>query len=182
MPPEQQLRLTFQPSGRSVYVLPGTKVLEAAARAGMTIDTPCGGKGTCGKCRVQVLEGACDPGDQDRKIFSRAELAEGWRLACQTSVRQESVLLIPESSIFASQHQILTEAQTEEAAEVLPAVRKVYVELPEPTLAEDAADLERLQAALGPLKADVGLLRQLPALLRSNGFKGTAVLTDHRLI
>ena len=182
MPPEQQLRLTFQPSGRSVYVLPGTKVLEAAARAGMTIDTPCGGKGTCGKCRVQVLEGACDPGDQDRKIFSRAELAEGWRLACQTSVCQESVLLIPESSIFASQHQILTEAQTEEAAEVLPAVRKVYVELPEPTLAEDAADLERLQAALGRLKVDVGLLRQLPGLLRSSGFKGTAVLTDHQLI
>ena len=65
---------------------------------------------------------------------------------------------------------------------MLPAVRKVYVELPEPTLTEDAADLERLQDALGRLKADVQLLRKLPRLLRDGDFKGTAVLTDHRLI
>ena len=179
---DQQVRVTFQPSGRSVFVLPNTMVLEVAGRGGLTLDTPCGGKGTCGKCRVQLVDGACEPGDRDREIFSEAELADGWRLACQTAVCKECVIRVPESSLFASQHQIFVEAQAEEAEDVLPAVRKVYVELPEPTLTEDAADLERLQDALGRLKADVQLLRKLPRLLRDGDFKGTAVLTDHRLI
>ena len=47
---EQQIRITFQLSGRSVFVLFGTKIIEAAARTGLTINTPCGGAGTCGKC------------------------------------------------------------------------------------------------------------------------------------
>ena len=179
---DQQVRVTFQPNGRSVYVLPDTMVLEAAGRAGLTLDTPCGGQGTCGKCRVQVLGGLCAPGRRDTEIFSKEELDEGWRLACQTGICGECVIRVPESSLFASQHQILAEAQGKEAEEIHPAVRKIYVELPQPTLVEDTADLERLQSALGRLKADLQLLRKLPRLLRDGGFKGTAVLTDHRLI
>ena len=58
---EQQFRITFQPSGRSVFVLPGTKIIEAAARAGLTINTPCGGAGTCGKCQVKITTGIEEP-------------------------------------------------------------------------------------------------------------------------
>ena len=179
---EQQVRVTFEPNGRAVYVLPGTMIVEAAGRAGLTLDTPCGGQGTCGKCRVQITRGACPATDHDREVFSDEELADGWRLACQTSICQECVVQVPDSSLFASHHQILIEVQTAEAEDVLPAVRKVYVELPEPTLAAAAADLERLEDALGPLKADLPLLRKLPRVLRDNDYKGTAVLTDHRLI
>ena len=49
---EQQFRITFQPSGRSVFVLLETKIIEAAGRAGMNINMPCGGQGTCGKYRI----------------------------------------------------------------------------------------------------------------------------------
>ena len=49
---ESQLKITFQPNGRSVFVLRGTTILEAAARAGMVIETPCGGAGI--RMRVQV--------------------------------------------------------------------------------------------------------------------------------
>ena len=41
-----EISVTFQPSGRTVYVLPGTVLLEAAAQAGLAIQTPCGGAGT----------------------------------------------------------------------------------------------------------------------------------------
>ena len=50
-----ELKVTFQPSGRSVYVLPGTTIMEAAGRAGIILQTPCGGKGTCGKCQVKIM-------------------------------------------------------------------------------------------------------------------------------
>ncbi len=183
MPNDVQVRVTFQPNGRSVYVLPGTKILEAAARAGLTLDTPCGGQGTCGKCRVQFTAGACPPRDTETRTFTPEQIDQGWRLACQTCICHEAVVHVPESSLFASQHQILTEAQTDQAADVLPAIHKHYVELPDPTLASDAADLERLAEHLhSPLRTDLSLLRELPGLLREGGFKGTAVLGDHQLV
>jgi len=179
---ETQVRVTFQPQGRAVFVLPGTKILEAAGRAGLTIDTPCGGAGTCGKCRVRLTAGAPEPTDADRRALGQTELDDGWRLACQTAIQSEIAVSVPENSLFASQHQILETWKTEAAGEIEPAVRKVYVEMPPPTLEDNAADLMRLEQKVGPFKTDLALLRQLPGKLRQHDFVGTAVLSDHRLI
>ncbi|HDZ43289.1 MAG TPA: 2Fe-2S iron-sulfur cluster binding domain-containing protein, partial [Phycisphaerae bacterium] len=111
--PKQQVRVTFQPSGRTIVVLPHTTALEVAAQAGLTIQTPCGGSGTCGKCRVQFTSGACEPTASDGEQLSDDEIAAGWRLACQTSICEDCVIHVPESSLFASQHQILTETTGE---------------------------------------------------------------------
>ena len=96
---DSQHRVTFQPQGRSVSVLEGTTILEAAAVAGLVIDTPCGGAGTCGKCRVQVSQGSTQPCDSDRKTFTGAELAEGWRLACRHHVHGDLVAHVPTGSL-----------------------------------------------------------------------------------
>jgi uncharacterized 2Fe-2S/4Fe-4S cluster protein (DUF4445 family) len=178
----QQRRITFQPHGRTVFVLDGTKLLEAAARTGLTIETPCGGLATCGKCRVQVTTGACTPDQHEQELFSREELAAGWRLACQTTVRGDTVVHIPDSSLFAGRHQIFVEARTGAAEEVLPAVRKQYVELPEATLDDTTPDLMRLEKVTGPLKTDLGMLQRLGSVLRRCEGKGTAVLSDHHLL
>jgi uncharacterized 2Fe-2S/4Fe-4S cluster protein (DUF4445 family) len=180
--PAEQLQVTFQPCGRVVFVLEGTTVLEAAGRAGLTLDTPCGGQGTCGKCRVRLTQGAGKPTVPEGAIFSADELADGWRLACQTRLTEPAVVEVSPTSLFASQHQILAEARTAEAEEVLPAVRKVHLELPPASLEDNAPDLVRIQRALGPVRAELGLLRQLGRRLREGGFQGTAVVTDHDLI
>jgi len=179
---DMQVRVTFQPRGRAVYVLPGTMMLEAAARAGLTIESPCGGTGTCGKCRVQITAGAGRPGQADRDALSEDELDGGWRLACQTMIHDEMVVLIPDSSLFGAAHQILTESGGGGDVDLMPAVRKVFVDLGEPSLADDAADLFRIERQVGRFKTDLDLLRRLPGLVRSGGFKGTAVLGDHHLI
>ena len=179
---EQQIHITFQPFGRSVFVLSGTKIIEAAARAGLTINTPCGGAGTCGKCQVRITAGVEEPSETDKHVFNADQLQDGWRLACQTSIRNETVAYIPESSRLVSQHKIVIESQTEEPAEILPSVRKLYIELATPTMEDNSADLLRLEEAIGSFKADLNQLRNLPKLLRQNNYKGTAVLTDHHLI
>ena len=51
-----EVRVTFQPMRQSVYVLPGTSLLEAAGMAGIILQSPCGGLGTCGKCRIKVIK------------------------------------------------------------------------------------------------------------------------------
>ena len=192
---DKQFRVTFEPQapprglgpgaprrGRAVYVLPETKLLEAAGRADLAILTTCGGSGTCGKCRVRIITGACEPTDADRQAFSDDELGAGWRLACQSALNAEAVVHVPDTSRLADVHQILAEAQSAAAPDVHPAVRKVYVELSPPALADHDADLVRLEKELGEVKADLPMLQRLGRLLRQNDFKGTAVLVDHHLI
>ncbi len=178
----QQVRITFQPTGRTIHILPGTTILEAAAQVGLTIETPCGGQGTCGKCRVRITQGKCPPTAGDENIFSPDELAEGWRLACQTAIRQAVAIDVPASSLFASGHQILTATAGETADEIVPAVRKIYVELDKPTLDDNHADLLRLEQKIGPVKVALDLVRRLSRHLQEWGYKGTAVITDHHLI
>jgi uncharacterized 2Fe-2S/4Fe-4S cluster protein (DUF4445 family) len=175
-------KATFQPQGRTVFVLPGSTLLEAAARAGLVIDTPCGGAGTCGKCRIRITAGAGAPTPDDQKSFSSAEIADGWRLACRNKVAADVIVQIPSSSLFGGGHQILGSSSVSSPQEVRPAIRKEYVELPPPTLADCTPDLLRLEKKTGPFKIDLPLLREVPKRLRAQNFKGTAVLSDHRLI
>ncbi len=177
----KQYRVAIQPQGRHVFVLPGTTLLEAVAGSGVVLDTPCGGAGTCGKCRVRVTAGTAAPTGADIAAFTPGELAEGWRLACQLRVQSDLTVDIPSSSMFADQHQILATAAAGKI-EVAPAIRKRFLELAEPSMEDSTPDLLRLEKAAGSFKTDMRVLRQLPARLRGCGFKGTAVLADNFLI
>jgi uncharacterized 2Fe-2S/4Fe-4S cluster protein (DUF4445 family) len=179
---QPQVRVTFQPQGRSILADPGARATELAVQTGLTLNTACGGAGTCGKCRVKITVGAKDPSEADKRVFDERQLQEGWRLACQTSVDAETVMHIPEASHLIGQHRIVTEFHTEEPVEIFPSVRKVYVELPVPTTEDSRADLLRLEDAAGRFKYDLWQLHHLPELLRQYHYKGTVVLADHDLI
>jgi len=147
------------------------------------IETPCGGAGTCGRCRVQFTSGKDQPSQNDLDVFSPDEIASGWRLACQTTVNDDAVITIPPGSVLGQEHKIVASPANEETDDdVSPAVRKVHVELAEPTLADDAADLMRLERKIGPFKANLEMLRTGPQILRENNFNVTAVLAENHLI
>jgi uncharacterized 2Fe-2S/4Fe-4S cluster protein (DUF4445 family) len=176
----EQVTVTFQPTGRRVSVLRGTTVLEAAGLAGLALETPCGGSGTCGKCRVRFTPDAPEATAADREALG-STVEEGWRLACRTPLQGDATIEIPSSSLIASGAQILTRSEGP-AGEVASAIRLVTVDLDEPTLEDPAADLQRLMRATGPFRADLASLRAIPPVLRESGYRGTAVLADHQLI
>jgi len=179
---KSQCKVTFQPSGRSVFVLTGTKIVEAAGLAGMNIDTPCGGQGTCGKCQVHITSGATAPLETEKRAFASEELSEGWRLACQTPVLGDMIIHVPDSSLMFTTQQILTATRDIAKIEAQPAVRKIYIQLREPSRKDSKPDLERLEDQIGCCKMSLAQIRSLPKWLRDNDFKGTAVLLDHHLI
>jgi len=179
---EPEIAVTFEPQGKKVFVLSGTKIIEAAALAGAALNLPCGGQGTCGKCKVRVVDNPCDPTDTERKTLDREELDSGVRLACQSCICASTTIDIPETSLLASSYQVLSAVDGGIVGDVNPAVRKQYVELPKPSRDDPAADLERLYGALGVFTADLALARALPARLRTWDFRGTAVRADHQLI
>jgi uncharacterized 2Fe-2S/4Fe-4S cluster protein (DUF4445 family) len=175
---DAEIAVKFQPMGKTVYVLQGTRLSEAAAIAGLVLDLPCGGEGICGKCKVRVHEGTLPPTAADAATLTAAELAAGHRLACQASVYHALTAEVPEGSLPAAYHKILT-ATEDFAAEILePAISKQYVELPPPNRNDDAPDLKRLERAVGRFDADLELARELPGVLRANHFRGTVVMAD----
>ena len=99
--------ITFSIEGGSdltIEAADGANVLEVARNAGISIDAPCGGAGTCGKCRLKLLEGEVEGGKNKRKP---QEYDEGWRLACQSTVTGNVHFMIPaEAASFA--HDIQT--------------------------------------------------------------------------
>jgi uncharacterized 2Fe-2S/4Fe-4S cluster protein (DUF4445 family) len=179
---ETEFPVTFQPAEKTVYVLSGTRLVEAAAEAGIVLDMPCGGEGICGKCRVVVAGGAQEPLSAESNAFSAEELNAGCRLACQSSVHGPMEIHVPQASVLGARHQILTHADVSVQADGAPVVRKQYVELPVPARGDDRPDLLRLERAIGPFEMDLDLLREVPRRLRELDFRGTAVLAEGRLL
>ncbi len=174
----QTHRVTFQPEGRNVFVLDGAKLVEAAGRAGIILNQPCGGEGTCGKCRVQILQEAPEPTAAERTHLDQQQLGAGWRLACQVTVRDDLVVSIPEETRFFEQV-VLTRGEGRRYP-FRPGVRKACVRVPPASVDDQRSDLDRLQDAIGdgPLTADLGLVRSLPGILRQGDGSVTAVLED----
>ena len=77
-------------------------VLEALIGAGIFLRTDCGGKGSCGKCRVKMVagtsEGVAAPDESEIKILGQSDLSEGVRLACRLKISGDIALEIPETS------------------------------------------------------------------------------------
>lgn len=87
--------ITFEPSGKTIEVKPGTPLLKAAGEAGIEIDTPCGSKGACGNCMVKIISGETSP--DSAGILSEEEIAEGYVIACKTNVLSADLTIeIPE--------------------------------------------------------------------------------------
>jgi len=178
----KEVKVTFQPSGRSVFVLPGTLLLEAAGRVGVALQTPCGGRGTCGKCKVRITSGTCVAAPAAERILSKAEREEGYRLACQTYVEQEPLVVeVPPESRFESTEQILTE-HAGRSVPLRPVVSKRAFQLTPPTKEDAGSDTARLQTAIGEVRIPFGLLRRIPRFLRKHEWQGTAVLAEDRLL
>jgi uncharacterized 2Fe-2S/4Fe-4S cluster protein (DUF4445 family) len=172
--------LSFSPSERSVRVPPGVTVFDAASWNGIAIDSTCGGHGTCKKCKVQILSGSVPVSSLDVRAFSPEQLRAGWRLACLAqatgNLRVEIPPLVtrPKAATVGVGRQVILQ----------PAVQKRYVELEEPTLADQRPDLARLRDAIEDLELQVDLhaLRRLPSVLRSSDYRVTAVVVDNTLV
>jgi uncharacterized 2Fe-2S/4Fe-4S cluster protein (DUF4445 family) len=181
-PAEEPARvsLRFEPAGISVRVPPGVTVFDAASWNGIAIDSTCGGHGTCKKCRIRIEDGDIPVSQLDTRAFTQQELEAGWRLACRAQaagsleIEVPPLVTRPKAATVGVGRQVI----------LRPALQKRYVELDEPTLQDQRSDLQRLQDAIDDLelRAEAGVLRRLPPVLRESDFRVTAVVVDDLLI
>ncbi|MGC9523125.1 MAG: ASKHA domain-containing protein [Anaerolineae bacterium] len=144
---EAQFSVDLEPIGRRAVISAEMTLLEAAQLAGVEIAAVCGGVGSCGKCRVQCIEGQLTPPSTDEKqLFSDTELAAGYRLACQARPLSDVKVHIPPDSLSAPQRLQVEGLETEITPD--PVVERVDVSLDPPTLEDLRADTVRLTDAL----------------------------------
>ena len=177
-----KVSIEFRPHDKVTRVPPGMTIFNAANWIGLPIDSTCGAKGTCGKCKVRILHGNNGATAADRRIFTEEELADGWRLSCRSEANSDVVCHVPRlmgnpkaALMGFDRHVILN-----------PNVNKVPLTLAPPSLEDQRSDFSRIRDALEPegyaVEASLNLLRQLPGVLRRNDWHVTAVVVGHELV
>ena len=157
-------------SGLWAGVYAGTRLIEAAAEAGLVIEVPCGGEGLCGKCRVIVTSRRRIHGCR-ASILPAEELAAGWRLACQSAVCGPTEV---ETACFAGRCRTQDTVQTEGGGGLRRSTRaETLPELSPPREATTFPTL-RLERALRPTAGWTFRFCAKPARLR-RPIRGTVV-------
>ena len=184
---EQNFTVDFEPVGKRSEALPGDSLLDVAQQAGVELASICGGVGICDSCKLRLVTGHLTPHTlEEEDIFDEAELAVGWRLACQAMPLSDVKLEIPPESLTTEQR-LQIEGQTL-ARELAPLVQAFDIELPPPTLHDLRDDVSRLRDAwaethASTLEMPLAVLQNLPGTLRrANWQVRLAVREDGTLV
>jgi uncharacterized 2Fe-2S/4Fe-4S cluster protein (DUF4445 family) len=172
----------------SVTVPAGTSLLDAVRMAGLPLSAPCGGKGTCGDCVVQIIKGSCRT--RPSAALSADLAAERYVLACLTEVTGDLVADLPRFEdlyIKSVASFVLPEDHKTEISgtyRIDPVVTICDVQLPEPRLEESYSDLRRLQREIQKRRAadqigcEYSALSNLARTVREAQGAVTVVLLD----
>ena len=154
---------------------PGKNLLEILVENNIFIDNPCNGKGSCGKCKVKILDGEISkPSETELKFLNENELSEGIRLSC---------LINPTSNITVEtlqverKHKILTTGYTPKF-EFSPSITKKVFEIETPSLQNQTPFEDSIVNALSLDSIDISVLENTPPFYG----KATGVFSNNTLI
>jgi len=188
-----KVKVIFQPSGRRGEVDKGINIIEASRRLGVDIETLCGEKRVCGKCKVRIEKGAfekfgivSDPDhvsawqQEEAKFITPEQRAAGYRLGCVAEIRDDILVFVPEESRAGKQ--VVSKAARDIDIQWNPAVKVYTVTVTPPTFEDPLGDFERMTQALEKeyglkdLDIDWFTLRDLPNAIRKGGWTITAAV------
>ena len=189
------MKVTFQIEGATPVQIEcnaGDNLLELARRANVAIDAPCSGNGSCGKCRVKLVEGILDT--IPSRHITDEEYEAGWRLSCNSKVLSDCTVFVPDiASAYQSRMKTADLSSPEEIAifdscqNDLKAsgltfannYRALSLTMSAPSEDDTMPDNERLtwavQEAAGVEKVKIpyAVMTKLAATLRENNFTVT---------
>jgi len=175
---EKNFKVKFLPFDTIVEVLPGTSLLDAARTAGLPLTTTCGGKGTCGDCVIQIIEGTYY--SKPSAALSDKLASRGFSLACQTEVKDNLTVQLPKfreldiKSIIDSKYFEEHRDNISGIYELNPSVKKIELLLTPPTLEDNYSDLRRIERqlqkelALEKIDCEYSVLKKLAQTVRKN--------------
>lgn len=140
-------------SGKALSIADGENIYQALKRQGVYLVASCGGKGTCGKCKVKIIEGGHNVIAYGK--LGQKERDSGIVLACQTIPTQDILIEIPKESrlvvgdkIAISKSRDIFELLQSFNVRISPIVKHLTLDIPPPTIHDNISDFERLRRAL----------------------------------
>jgi Na+-transporting NADH:ubiquinone oxidoreductase subunit F len=112
---------------KTISVPAGGKLLQTLADSNLFLASACGGGGTCAQCKCIVKSGGGAMLPTEEGHFNRKEAAEGWRLSCQTSVKQDMEIEVPEEVFGVKQWETTVESNEN----VATFIKELVLRLPE---------------------------------------------------
>jgi uncharacterized 2Fe-2S/4Fe-4S cluster protein (DUF4445 family) len=181
---ERSIPVTFLPDGVTHQAQAGESVLDLARRAGLYVETDCGGEGTCGKCALRLVGSPPSPTAIDERHLTSAQLDDGWRLSCQVVPAAGGPLAV---QLVHQLQSVKTGADLlATPLQLRPRVRRVAVQLASPDLGDQRSDAARLTDALAKQRfhaqPTLATLRMLPAAARAAGGLVTATIAGGRIV
>jgi uncharacterized 2Fe-2S/4Fe-4S cluster protein (DUF4445 family) len=180
-----EYEVKFLPDGKRITIEEGNTVLAAAMKGNIDISAICGGKGLCGKCIVELIEGKANPPTDHEKRRLGEKISKGFRLACQLKVYDNIVVNIPEQSRTGRQRLVIM--GVEPPSRLNPNVKKIYLEITPPSLNDPRGDDVRILDILSKLNIkgitiNYEVARKMPKILRENNWKATFTILNNEII
>jgi len=123
--PQGEVQLKI--NDREMPVSPGSTLLSTLSANEIYLPSACGGKGTCGMCKCQVLEGGGSILPTETGFFTRKEQQSNWRLGCQVKVREDMKIKVPEAILDIKKY----ECEVVSNRNVATFIKEFIVKLPE---------------------------------------------------
>jgi len=169
-------------NARELYACPGENLMQLLQREGITISSPCGGKGFCGKCKVQVLHGkktAKAHMAPEYDLLSETERRGGFRLACLVNIEEDLVIRL---TTVVDEADIMIDGGISEWI-LDPSVESIRLDLPIPSVEDQRSDELRILDELpGKRISSHRVLTLLPDTLRDNGFHVDVTMFEEDVI
>src|SRR5690554_3628604 len=112
---------------KKLTVPAGGKLLQTLSNAGLFLPSACGGGGTCAQCKCVVVSGGGSMLPTEESHFTKREANAGWRLSCQTPVKQDMVIEVPEDVFGVKQWECTVESNPN----VATFIKELTLRLPE---------------------------------------------------
>ena len=97
--PAGKVKIDINGGKKVIEVTPGSSLLNTLAEQKIFLSSACGGKGSCGQCKCQVLEGGGTILPTEVGFFNRKQINDHWRLGCQVKVKEDLKIQIAESAL-----------------------------------------------------------------------------------
>jgi uncharacterized 2Fe-2S/4Fe-4S cluster protein (DUF4445 family) len=175
------ITLDIQPLGKKVKIRKKILLSEALREADIPLGLYCQGRGICGKCFVEILDGALPLlNPVEKELLSRMGLSASHRLACQFVVESDLRLRIPEHALLGRVAVLAPAFDIQVAFE--PVIKKYPVLLPYAEISGAEAELDILFRTIksGPLQVPLAVAQSLPTVLKQSSRLITAVVREER--
>ncbi|MBR5726653.1 MAG: NADH:ubiquinone reductase (Na(+)-transporting) subunit F [Muribaculaceae bacterium] len=103
--PSGNVKININNGTKELEVASGNTLLNTLHENGVMLSSACGGKGSCGQCKVQVIEGGGQILPTETGHFSRKEQQDHWRLGCQVKVKDNMTIQVPDSVLSVKEYE-----------------------------------------------------------------------------